>query len=253
MKTLEDLGNDYNRYVDTFREADGRLPPMMELKRVHTGFVVENAKLVADGEAFGPDERYVALAAAQLHDAGRYEQLRRYDTFRDSESVDHAEFSCEIVEKNGWLDCREREILDAIRFHNKRCLPDGLDPLTFTAANAVRDADKLDIFRVLEDQIKNCDWRGDPRVFWNLPVDVPPSADVLKHVRDGKPVDYQNIRSLADFVLIQIGWIKSGLYFAVSRRLAAERRHLEFRLRFLREIGAETADLDFAAHTGGEI
>ena len=48
-KSLTEL---YDAYVDTFRGADGKLPPMMELKRVHTAHVVDNAKLIAKGEGF---------------------------------------------------------------------------------------------------------------------------------------------------------------------------------------------------------
>ena len=83
----------YDEYVATFRGPDGRLPPMMQLKRAHTGFVVKNAALIADGEGFDPLTRETALSAALLHDTGRYEQLRRYNTFRDADSVDHAVLS----------------------------------------------------------------------------------------------------------------------------------------------------------------
>ena len=44
MPSLTEL---YDAYVDTFRGADGKLPPMMELKRIHTAHVVDNAKLIA--------------------------------------------------------------------------------------------------------------------------------------------------------------------------------------------------------------
>ena len=42
----------YDAYVDTFRGADGVLPPMMRLKRIHTAHVVENARAIASGEGF---------------------------------------------------------------------------------------------------------------------------------------------------------------------------------------------------------
>ena len=55
MTALSELVRLYDGYVDTYRGADGRLPSMMELKRVHTGKVVENAAAIADGEAFTRD------------------------------------------------------------------------------------------------------------------------------------------------------------------------------------------------------
>jgi len=229
----------YDAYVDTFR-VDGALPDLMMLKRRHTDHVVANARLIASGERFDHATELVCLAAALLHDAGRYEQLRRYNTFRDADSVDHAVFSHDIARDKGWLaECAPEEakaVLDAVLFHNRRDVPDGLDALTLAASHTVRDADKLDIFRVLEERVATTDWRNNCSAFWNLPVRAEPSQAVLAAIRERRPVDYQNIKTLADFVLIQVGWMISGLFYPTSRRLAAERGHLEFRRRFLHEL-----------------
>lgn len=240
---MQELRSLYDAYVATYREGSA-LPPMMELKRVHTVRVVENAERIVAVERFSPREAEACLAAALLHDTGRYEQLRRYNTFRDSDSVDHAVFSHDIVVKRGWLvqaygpDDPQliTAILNAVRYHNRRDLPDGMDPLSEIAAKCVRDADKLDIFRVLEERIATTDWRHDTTAFWNLRYDLDPNPLVVSAVKDGRPVDYQNIKSLADFVLIQVGWLKSGLYYAASRALAAERGHYDFRRQFLLDL-----------------
>ena len=235
----------YDEYVATFRGPDGRLPPMMQLKRAHTGFVVKNAALIADGEGFDPLTRETALSAALLHDTGRYEQLRRYNTFRDADSVDHAVLSHDIVKEKGWLEQtgapRADAVLSAVLLHNRRELPDGLDPVALAAAQTVRDADKLDIFRVLEDQVAHTDWRADSRAFWNLPVSAPPRPAVVACIEGRRPVDYGEIRSLADFVLIQVGWMVSGLAYATSRRLCAARGHLEYRRGFMRKLTDDPA------------
>lgn len=231
---LEELTRLYDAYVDTYRGPDGQLPVMMELKRAHTAFVVENARLIADGEGFSPEQRETALAAALLHDTGRYEQLRRYNTFRDSDSVDHAVFSHDIVKEKGWTT--NPAVLKAVLYHNRRDLPEGMDGLTELAAHTVRDADKLDIFRVLEDQVAHTDWRADSRAFWNLSVSALPNPKVIDCIENRRPVDYQNIQSLADFVLIQVGWMISGLHFSTTRRLCRERGHLDYRRNFLHRL-----------------
>lgn len=46
-----------------------------------------------------------------------------------------------------------------------------------------------------------------------------------------------------DFVLVQVGWMVSGLHFATSRRLCAERGHLAFRRRFLHTL-TDAASVD---------
>lgn len=240
---LDALRRLYDEYVDTYREPNGALPSMMQLKRAHTGFVVKNATMIADGEKFDALTREVALSAALLHDTGRYEQLKRFNTFKDSESIDHAVFSHDIVKEKGWLETagssRADAILAAILYHNRRELPDGLDDLILAASHTVRDADKLDIFRVLQDQVANTDWRKDTRAFWNLATNEPPNPVVVECIENRRPVDYQSIKSLSDFVLIQVGWMVSGLHYATSRRLCAERGHLEFRRRFLHELSSD--------------
>jgi len=243
---LSSLTRLYDAYVDTYRDADGKLPDMMQLKRTHTAFVVKNAEAIADGEGFSPEEREVSVAAALLHDTGRYEQLRRYDTFKDADSVDHAVFSHDIVKEKGWLkeveaggrglQRWEGPVLKAVLYHNRRDLPEDMDKLTALAAHTVRDADKLDIFRVLEDQVAHTDWKKDSRAFWNLAVSAPPNPVVVDCIEKGQPVDYQNIKSLSDFVLIQVGWMISGLQFATSRRLCRERGHLAYRRDFLHQL-----------------
>ena len=242
---IDDLKKLYDSYVDTFRGADGKLPEMMQLKRTHTAFVVKNAELIASGESFGAEEREAAVAAALLHDTGRYEQLRRYNTFRDSESVDHAVFSHDIVRERGWLEGAEPAfadaVLKAVLYHNRRDLPEGMNHLTDVAARTVRDADKLDIFRVLEDQVRNNDWRKDSRAFWNLAVSAPPNPEVVACIEAKRPVDYQSIKSLADFVLIQVGWMISGLCYGTTRRACAERGHLAYRRSFLHQLTDDPA------------
>ena len=243
---LEELRERYDCYVRNYRDPFGHLSRMMQLKYDHTRLVVENAVTIAKVEKFTDEERFVAVAAALLHDTGRYEQLERYNTFKDSESVDHAVFSHDIVKEKGWLRelsgatlarPLEDSILKAVLYHNRRDLPAKLDHLTELASHTVRDSDKLDIFRVLEDQVAHSDWRNDSRAFWNLQVGVPPNPAVVKAIRERRPVDYQEIKSLSDFVLIQVGWMLSGLRYETSRRLCRERGHLDFRRKFLREIG----------------
>jgi len=238
---LERLRADYGTYVDSYRGADGRLPDMMQLKLTHTMMVVDGARRIASGEGFDARTAFACEAAALLHDTGRYEQLRLYDTFRDADSVDHAVFSHDIVEARGWLDgwpAEERDaVLTAVLVHNRRDIPSGgMDALTLAASRTVRDADKLDIFRVLEDQVAHTDWRTDSRAFWKLDTTAAPNPEVVACICAGKPVDYQSIRSLSDFVMIQVGWMVSGLEFATTRRLCAERGHLEFRRRFMHEL-----------------
>ena len=111
-------------------------------------------------KALGMDAEDAALAwfLGLLHDIGRFEQVRRYGTFVDSQSVDHAELSGDILFRDGLLERFPEEGLPedwkeiaelSIRQHNKLRLPEGLDERTLRFAELLRDADKTDIFRVI--------------------------------------------------------------------------------------------------------
>ncbi len=95
-----------------------------------------------------------------LHDIGRFEQARRYGTFIDSQSTDHAELSGDVLFRDGLIDRFPTEGLPenwrkiaetAVRLHNKLSLPDELDDRTRRFSELLRDADKTDIFRVIAD------------------------------------------------------------------------------------------------------
>ena len=70
---------------------------------------------------------------ASLHDVGRFEQLRRYNTFIDAQSVSHAALSVAVLFDEG----RIRDYLDdagadallrtAVEWHSAFRLPEALD------------------------------------------------------------------------------------------------------------------------------
>ena len=131
---------------------------MIRHKIVHTLRVADNCERIA--KSLDMDSASVELAwfLGLLHDIGRFEQVRRYGTFVDSVSVDHAEFGADLLFKEGLikdfpvekLTAEELCLIEtAIRLHNKLNLPQELDERTRYFCNLIRDADKTDIFRVI--------------------------------------------------------------------------------------------------------
>ena len=100
----------------------------------------------------------------------------------------------------------------------------------------VRDADKLDIYTVLDHAIETDYLPSHPDVYWGLPLDGPPSPKVVASLERGDSVDYADIQSFADFVFIQLAWCNGGLYYAASRRLALERGEVDIRRRYLHSL-----------------
>lgn len=68
----------------------------IRLKIVHTYGVTDAARLISKGLGLSDEDTALALHIALLHDIGRFEQLKKYDSFDDS-IVPHAELSLSIL------------------------------------------------------------------------------------------------------------------------------------------------------------
>jgi len=239
-KFLENLIQHYYNYVNTFRDARSELPILLRLKLDHSTRVAFEVWNVMRRERWVKSARRAGEACALLHDVARYLQFRAFGTFRDSDSFDHADHAVDIIRQQGWLDAlpeeEQQQIFTAIRVHNKREVPPSLTGFGADLAHVVRDADKLDIFQILEKAVKDGSLANNPEIAWNLPMTGAPSPEVVEAVSTGQTVSYDAVRSLTDFVLIQVGWLNGGLHFKTSMRFAVERKTLEFRETFLKTL-----------------
>ena len=143
-------------YVKNYDPED----PMIRHKVTHTFRVAGLAERIA--ASLGADGEGVDFAwlLGLLHDIGRFEQVRQYGTFIDSQSVDHAEFGADILFGQKLIEAFPAEGLPeewrsiaetAIRLHNKLTLPEDLNDEMRMFCQILRDADKVDIFRVVEE------------------------------------------------------------------------------------------------------
>jgi len=227
----------FNRYLARYRGADGAFPAMHALKRRHTAHVVADAARVMSAEGWDAPRMALGRTAALLHDIGRFSQFAEFRTFQDGLSVDHAERGCEVLSREGILDGVDEEdrrmLLDAVRLHNRLALPADLAPALAELAHLVRDADKLDIFRVFEEAVAQRQLEANPEIAWNMRMEGGVSAAVLAALDAGRSIDYRDVTTFCDFVLVQVSWLTGQLHYAESRRLARERRALETRERMV--------------------
>jgi hypothetical protein len=227
----------FNRYVARFREPDGSWPAMQALKRKHTAHVVADAGRIMAAEGWSADRQRVGRTAALLHDIGRFSQYAEFRTFQDSASVNHAERGCEVMRREGVLDGLPEEdrriVFEAVRLHNLLALPPETDLLTAGIADLVRDADKLDIFRVFEEGVEQNQFEKNPEIAWNMRREGGVSEPVIAALEAGRPVDYRQVATFCDFAMVQVSWFFGQLSYAESRRLARARRVLEYRERLV--------------------
>ncbi|MCF7854651.1 MAG: HD domain-containing protein [Candidatus Pacebacteria bacterium] len=208
---LTRLKEDFERFLDTFRTDGKKLPPLLQLKADHSYCVAQEARAIGKDLHWPEPEQNTAEALGLLHDCGRFPQFADSGTFSDSDSVDHGEL--------GWLTVRQTEllksitqsersaILNGIRYHNRRHIPASIAPCDLPWVRLIRDADKLDIFRVVLEGLELNGFKDLPTMLPNISLDRSPSPTIIRDIQRHNSGAMHNIKSLGDFLLMQMSWI----------------------------------------------
>ncbi|MDD5597643.1 MAG: HD domain-containing protein [Victivallaceae bacterium] len=206
---LNDFEQAFSTYTDGFLSGKAEFDKNVLLKTEHSLLVQQECRYLAEAENFSPRLAILVETAGLFHDIGRFEQIRRYNTFVDSRSIDHGDFGYEVLLKNNMLSPLPENdrniILAGIKFHNKRQLAPHLEAETLLTVRAVRDADKLDIMRVMLNEYSRSEL--DPAVILHLEESDAVSPPVLAHLEKGENPNIADFRTLTDFKLAQLAWI----------------------------------------------
>ncbi len=228
---LDHLHSWFNSYVEPFLATDEEGIKNIRLKIEHTRKVCEVMALLSAGEGLSGNEARIAAAVALLHDVGRFPQYRRWRTFRDSESDNHARLAIEVIRDENVLagiDPSEQLLIEeAVRFHNLLEPPARVASPTRAYINLIRDADKLDIWRIFAElpaQLPGERATAATLGFADLPGAV--SDGCIAMLNSGSVVHLDTVTCVNDFTLLQISWVYD-LTSATSRRILRERGYIQ--------------------------
>ncbi len=216
-------------FCSSFRSNDEDEQRNIALKEEHTSRVCANIRRIAREESLDAGTVVLAEAAALFHDIGRFPQYRRYGTFKDSISVNHAVLGAELLVQGGVLDKSPRDeqviVIQAVRHHNAFAVPAFLDAESALCLRLVRDADKLDIWRVLLEFYRLPEGERASAVSLGFP-DLPAfSPDIIAALCRRELVRLAWVKSLNDFKLLQLSWVYD-LNFPASFRMLVERDYI---------------------------
>ncbi len=213
----------YCRRYYTDNEADNR---NYSLKEMHTHLVRDNMDILTGSLMLPENERMTAEAIALFHDVGRFEQYRRFSTFKDAISINHAELGVRVLTENKALEGiqpgERRSILRAVSLHNVYRLPEAIAGQDLLFARLIRDADKLDIWRVFVEFYGQPEAERASAVGLGFPDPPGCSPDVVGCLERGEMVRLAAVKSLNDFKLLQLSWV-FDLNYPASFRLALDR------------------------------
>jgi hypothetical protein len=227
---LLNLKNWFDHYVKAFYGIDEIIDANVELKDQHTRNTCSEMRYITGALDLPHNQCLLAETVALFHDLGRFEQFRDFRTFVDSVSLDHACHSAGLLEKLGLLaDLPPEEqqvVTSAVRLHNVKALPAGLGPDVLLYTRLIRDADKMDIFRVFHHYYELL--QSDPESF-KANLDLPLSTDftpsILEALLARQPIDYSMLRTSTDVTLLHLAWVYD-INFVASLRRIKERGHL---------------------------
>ena len=229
-RTLDGIRDWFGAYAKRYYDGDGNLHAVLQLKVDHSARVATDTFDIAQDLGWPAEECRTARALGLLHDVGRFEQFTRFRTFLDPKSVDHGEQGYEVINDSDALascSVSEKEaILTGIRYHNHRVIPSGLSAGVLRFVKLVRDADKVDIIYILNDEIRRNRHKEHPEILLGIDIDAPPTPALIRQIREQRTCSYENVKSLADLNLVRMAWVYDINYLPTLRRIF-ERKLLE--------------------------
>lgn len=242
---LHEIAVWFDRFTAGFKGETTQDQRNYDLKIEHTWLVREIIERLALSLNLSPEERRLTMAIAICHDVGRFPQYRQYGTFNDMTSANHAALSVRALKEEGILEdideLNRSILLQAVAMHNLFELPEIADPAVRRLVLLIRDADKLDIWRVM---IEYCSAEPDERasaVIWELPETGTCSKRALNEVASGRILNRSLLETADDFKLLQLSWV-FDLNFEETFRIVSERGYLHTLAGLLpRQDGCKTA------------
>ncbi len=200
----------------------------MGLKLVHSQKVRHLALILAQDIDVGERALFLSELCGLFHDIGRLPQFKKYGTFLDAKSEDHALLSVKVLMENQVLKdlkFEERQVvLDAIYVHNKFSIPENFKGLKLTLSKILRDADKIDIWRVFDEFYTK--GKGSTEINLGLPPGDAISSEVMEDFSSGRIVKLENVKNQLDFMVMRLSWL-FDINFKASLKIITQRGYID--------------------------
>lgn len=199
------------RHVQTFQEVDPLHQRSLDMKKEHTFRVCAASERIASGLDLEKNDCRLAWTTALFHDLGRFPQYRTYRTFRDPDSDNHAKLSLWELNRHRILhilDLPERQCISrAVFFHNRLRIPEHLNPKTILHCRLIRDADKVDILRVMIEHFQLPEAQRNPVITLGLSEDDLVREEVFSLLFKGRPMSYAELKTVNELKVLQMSWV----------------------------------------------
>lgn len=201
----------------------------IELKVIHTHRTVEVARQIAESLELSEEDIQLAELIGLLHDIGRFEQLKIYDTFNDRESIDHGDFAVKLLFEDRLIEkfVEDRQyddiIYKAIKNHNKYQLEEGLNERELLHAKIIKDADKTDIYAI---HVRDIEEKQDVLYHNNGQIKQKVTKEVLDQFTRGELVNTKNCKNEIDHLIVVLSF-SYDYYFERGLEIIYKSKYIE--------------------------
>lgn len=192
------------KYVENYDSSNDRI----RVKIGHIERVAGIAKEIAKSLELSEEDIKLAELIGLLHDIGRFEQVKKYDTFIDQKSVNHGELGVEILFQQGMIrefikDTQYDEIIrKAILNHNRNqeAIQTSNDR-ELLHSKIIRDADKVDIIYMLSFENKETAWGSSNIEKEKL------TSEIYREFKEDKTICYEKRKTTVDVLVSHFAYV----------------------------------------------
>ena len=219
---LEKAKQEFKRYVENYNPKDEKI----KIKINHIERVAEISKKIAQNLKLSEEEIQLAELIGLLHDIGRFEQIRLYNTFNDKDSINHGEFAVKILFEDGLIrkfietDKYDKIIKLAIINHNRTYIEEGLTERELLHAKIIRDADKTDIYSVLISENKKTIWGKEDLSKEKI------SDEIYREYIEDRRINYKERKTCADILVCHFNFV-FDLNFESTKQIIKENKYID--------------------------
>lgn len=220
----------FNNYVNRFIKDYPNLSENIEIKANHCWQVRKEIIGIIQNLNLNEEESLLAETIGLFHDVGRFKQYVTYQTFSDSKSQNHAELGVEVLKENDVLkdlsDENKEIVYKSIINHSRaEIIPDEKEKVIFYS-KLIRDADKLDIWRLITEYYMVKEQKTNKTLELELPNKEEISDKVYEAILNNEVVLKESMKTLNDFKLLQIAWL-FDLNYSYSIKRLFDKKYLD--------------------------
>ncbi|HDH04340.1 MAG TPA: HD domain-containing protein [Nitrospirae bacterium] len=219
----------FSDYTKSFYSSDEGDQRNIMLKVEHTRHVCRNIIDIGRDLSLKDNEMMLAETVAIFHDIGRFPQYAKYKTFKDAVSVNHGLLGVKtlIQEKilENLLPGEQELITQAVKFHCAIAVPTAVEERIKFFIKLIRDADKLDVYRVFIEFYESPDDQKASATAHGVPDTPGYSERILASIKNKTIAPYSEVRNLNDFKLMKLSWVYD-LNFRGACKLLQERGYV---------------------------